>query len=195
MDTGEEITTRHVGRSVRTEEVKDALSQAAWRAILKKGEKQVNYIPKVAEVIGLKIGERFRVKLGGNETAATFWFVEDGLMYDVPKADGMFTGYASKQTLVSILNGEYEVVKLPWFPKIGEGYWCVLPSCDPEYPRTALVAMNKSVFSMINLHLGNYYQTQEEAEADKKRFIKALKDCMPSSELIMIFGKEAARER
>lgn len=153
----------------------------------------MNYIPKIAEVMGLKIGEQFKVKVGGEETTATFWFVEDGLMYDVP--DDKFTGYASKQTLVSILDGEYEVVKLPWVPRIGQDYWCVLPSCDPDYPRTALVTMNKSLFSMINLYFGNFYETQEEAEADKKRFIKELKDRLTIEALKMIFGKEAAKER
>ena len=153
----------------------------------------MNYIPKIAEVMGLKIGEQFKVKVGGEETAATFWFVEDGLMYDVP--DDKFTGYASKQTLVSILDGEYEVVKLPWVPRIGKDYWCVIPSSDPDYPRTALVTMNKSLFSMINLYFGNFYETQEEAEADKNRFIKELKERLTIEALKMIFGKEVAKDR
>lgn len=153
----------------------------------------MNYIPKIAEVMGLKIGEQFKVKVGGKETDKTFWFVEDGLMYGVP--DDKFTGYASKQTLVSILDGEYEVVKLPWVPRIGQDYWCVIPSSDPDYPRTALVTMNKSLFSMINLYFGNFYETQEEAEADKNRFIKELKDRLTIEALKMIFGKEAAKER
>ena len=155
----------------------------------------MNYIPKIAEVMGLKIGEQFKVKVGGEETAATFWFVEDGLKYAVTKGVQGFTGYASKQTLVSILDGEYEVVKLPWVPRIGQDYWCVIPSSDPDYPRTALVTMNKSLFSMMNLYFGNFYETQEEAEADKNRFIKELKDRLTIEALKMIFGKEAAKER
>ena len=37
------MTTRHVGRSVRTEEVKDALSQVAWRAIERKDDEKGVY--------------------------------------------------------------------------------------------------------------------------------------------------------
>lgn len=135
----------------------------------------MNYIPKIAEVMGLKIGEQFKVKVGGEETAATFWFVEDGLKYAVTKGVEGFTGYASKQTLVSILDGEYEVVKLPWVPKIGENYWCVKPSSDPDYPQTALVTMNYSIFTLFNLIFGNYFQTQDEAEERKKYFVENLK--------------------
>ena len=134
----------------------------------------MNYIPKVAEAMGLKIGEQFKVKVGGEETAAMFWFVEDGLKYSVIKGVEGYTGYASNQTLVSIVNGEYEIVKLPWVPKIGETYWCVKPSSDPNYPQTALVTMNYSVFSLFNLIHHNYYPSQELAEANKVEFVKEL---------------------
>ena len=135
----------------------------------------MNYIPKIAEVMGLKIGEQFKVKVGGEETAAQFWFVDDGLKYSVIKGVEVFTGYASNQTLVSIVNGEYEIVKLPWVPKIGETYWCVKPSSDPDYPQTALVTMNYSIFTLFNLIFGNYFQTQDEAEEHKKYFVENLK--------------------
>lgn len=134
----------------------------------------MNYIPKIAEVMGLKIGEQFKVKVGGEETSAKFWFVDDGLKYSVIKGVEGFTGYASNQTLVSIVNGEYEIVKLPWVPKIGETYWCVKPSSDPNYPQTALVTMNHSVFSLFNLIHHNYYPSQELAEANKVEFVKEL---------------------
>jgi len=84
-------------------------------------------------------------------------------------------GHASHQTLANILYGEYEVIKLPWMPRIGETYWCVKPSSDPDYPQTALVTMNYSVFSLFNLIFGNYFQTQDEAEAKKKYFVENLK--------------------
>ena len=163
----------------------------------------MNVIPKMAEALGLKIGERFKLNVSGKISDAEFFFTEEELLYYLPGrvsiayANGKdpFEGHASNQTIVSILNGEYEIVKLPWVPKIGEDYWCVLPSSDPDHPRTSLMSMNKSVFSMINLHLGNYYQTQEEAEADKNRFIKELKDRLTIEAVKMIFGKEAAKER
>ena len=68
----------------------------------------------------------------------------------------------------------YEVKKLPWIPKFGEEYWCVIPQSEPEYPKTALVTMNNSVWSLINLIHHNYFQTQDKAEAHKIDFVKKL---------------------
>lgn len=142
----------------------------------------MNVIPKMAEALGLKIGERFKLNVSGKISDAEFFFTEEELLYYLPGrvsiayANGKdpFEGHASNQTIVSILNGEYEIVKLPWFPKIGEEYWCVLPSSDPDNPRTALVSMNKSVFSLFNLIHHNYFETQDEAERQKVELVKGL---------------------
>lgn len=144
----------------------------------------MNYIPKLMEAMGLKEGERFKVKIQGRETDVVFWFTDKDLLFDAPDkiavncVTGVKTsvcGHASHQTLANILYGEYEVVKLPWVPKIGENYWCVKPSSDPDYPQTALVTMNYSIFTLFNLIFGNYFQTQDEAEEHKKYFVENLK--------------------
>ena len=153
-----------------------------------------NLLPEIMKLLGLTEGERFHVIINKVENKmATFYFTDNNLVYVIPNNDEPLL--ASDRTVIGLIYGGYEVKKLPWVPRIGQDYWCVIPSSDPDYPKTALVTMNKSLFSMINLHLGNFYQTQEEAEADKKRFVKALKECLTVEELVMIFGKEAAKER
>ncbi len=114
-------------------------------------------------------------------------------------------GHASNQTIAYILYGEYEVIKLPqvpenkenfscvksssgpecpqcpqeaWVPKIGENYWCVKPSSDPDYPQTELVTLDHTVFSLFNLASGNHFQTQDDAEAKKRSFVKKLIKCI-----------------
>ncbi len=142
----------------------------------------MNVIPKMAEALGLKIGERFKLNVSGKISDAEFFFTEEELLYylsgkvSLAYANGKdpFEGHASNQTVVSILNGEYEIVKLPWIPQIGEEYWCVLPSSDPDHPRTSLMSMNKSVFSLFNLIHHNYFKTEDDAEANKDAFVKKL---------------------
>lgn len=154
-----------------------------------------NLLPEIMKLLGLTEGERFHVIINKVENKmATFYFTDNNLVYVIPNNDDEPL-LASDRTVIGLIYGGYEVKKLPWVPRIGQDYWCVIPSSDPDYPRTALVTMNKSLFSMINLHLGNFYQTQEEAEADKNRFIKELKECLTVEELVMLFGKEAAKER
>ena len=153
-----------------------------------------NLLPEIMKLLGLTEWERFHVIINKVENKmATFYFADNNLVYVIPNNDE--PRLASDSTVIGLIYGGYEVKKLPWVPRIGQDYWYVIPSSDPDYPRTGLVTMNKSLFSMINLHLGNFYQTQEEAEADKKRFVKALKECLTVEELVMIFGKEAAKER
>lgn len=156
--------------------------------------KAKNLIPDIMKLLGLQMGELFHVVINGCENKlATYYFEDDGLVYVIPNDNEPRP--ASDKTIIGLIYGGYEVKKLPWVPRIGQDYWCVIPSSDPDYPRTALVTMNKSLFSMINLYFGNFYETQEEAEADKNRFIKELKDRLTIEALKMIFGKEAAKER
>ena len=80
----------------------------------------MNVIPKMAEALGLKIGERFKLNVFGKISDAEFFFTEEELLYHLPGkvslayANGKdpFEGHASNQTVVSILNGEYEIVKV-----------------------------------------------------------------------------------
>lgn len=78
-----------------------------------------NLIPRIAAMLGLRLGEEFKVK-GYDEL--TYRFASDGLKltYD----NGLeISGLTAKVALVALLNGKDEIVKLPWKPKIGEKYW------------------------------------------------------------------------
>ena len=136
----------------------------------------MNLIPKLMEALELKEGERFKVKIQGRATDVEYWFTDSELWFDEPgKLDTNLVERASTQTISSIVRGEYEVIKLPWVPKIGDYYWCVKPSSNPDYPQTTLVTMNYSVFSLFNLIFGNYFQTQDQAEEHKNNFIDHIK--------------------
>lgn len=67
-----------------------------------------NYMNKVAEILGVEIGEWFKIGV------CYYKFNEDCLV-DID-------GYTNDLILRNILNGQYTIVKLPWKPKNGENY-------------------------------------------------------------------------
>ena len=78
-----------------------------------------NLIPQIAEMLGLQLGEEFKVQ-GYDDL--TYVFASDGLklIYD----DGLeISNLTAKVALVALLTGKDEIIKLPWKPKEGETYW------------------------------------------------------------------------
>ncbi len=132
-----------------------------------------NLLPEIMKLLGLTEGERFHVIIDKVENKmATFYFADNNLVYVIPNDNE--PRLASDRTIIGLIYGGYEVKKLPWVPKIGETYWCVKPSSDPNYPQTALVTMNYSVFSLFNLIHHNCFKTEDDAEANKMDFVKEL---------------------
>lgn len=132
-----------------------------------------NLLPDIMKLLGLQMGELFHVVIDGVENElVSFYFTDHELMY-LASSDNE-PRLASDRTIIGLIYGGYEVKKLPWIPKVGEEYWCVLPLSGPDYPKTALVTMTKSVFSLLNLINHNYFRTQDEAEAGKVEYIKRL---------------------
>lgn len=132
-----------------------------------------NLIPEIMKLLGLQMGEMFHVVIDGVENKlVSFYFTDHELMY-LASSDNE-PRLASDRTVIGLIYGGYEVKKLPWIPKVGEEYWCVVPQSGSDYPETALVTMNKSVLSLLNLAHHNYFRTQDEVEAGKVEYVKRL---------------------
>lgn len=76
-----------------------------------------NLIPQIAQMLGVEIGEDFKIK---GYTEQTYRFDDDGLK--------VIYSYLMKKTfanvmLGSLLAGKAEIVKLPWNPKKGDAYY------------------------------------------------------------------------
>ena len=78
-----------------------------------------NLIPQIAQMLGVEIGEDFRIK----------GYIEPIYRFD---ADGLKASYSclmqkrltfANAMLSSLLAGEVEIVKLTWKPKNGEDYY------------------------------------------------------------------------
>lgn len=138
-------------------------------------------MPELAKLLGVERGERFLIKVDGHLNNLTeFWFTADNLVYELPPdREGKRALHpASENTITCLLYGNYEVVKLPWVPKIGEPYWYVMLVSEVDRPQTTYGEMKGNLFSLLNLIHGNYFRTQEEAEAAKKNFANELREIL-----------------
>nr|DAL30359.1 MAG TPA_asm: hypothetical protein [Caudoviricetes sp.] len=120
-----------------------------------------NLIPQIAEMLGLQLGEAFKIK-GDNEL--TYRFTNDGL--ELTHDSGIeLAKISASVALVDLVNGKGEIIKLPWKPKEGESYWTfILYDCDIRLgiePRK----WTDDMFDFAFLKAGWIYRTYEEAEA------------------------------
>lgn len=118
-----------------------------------------NLIPQIAHMLGVELGEAFKVK--GREEL-TYRFVSDGLKLTYDNSVEL-SEIATNIAFIALVNGKDEIIKLPWEPKVGETYysfcrflgeWCAWQQQWSNHP-----------FDLALLAKGWVYRTQEEAEA------------------------------
>lgn len=78
-----------------------------------------NLIPEIVKMLGVEIGEEFKVK-GDDET--TYSFTDDGLKLIYNGGIGI-AEISSDAAFIALLKGKDEIVKLPWKPKRGDAYY------------------------------------------------------------------------
>lgn len=115
-----------------------------------------NYMPEVAKILGVEIGEEFDV------------LDEDGEVRDYSPykfTNETMVDYAGDEVnswlLHCLLDGKYTIKKCPWRPRDGEGYWYI--TCNKDiywnYFRT------NNLCDLAFLNMGNCFPTKETAEA------------------------------
>lgn len=118
----------------------------------------MNYMEKVAEMLGVEIGEEFKVRCQDGELSARFYIIDDGL-YEQCKDEIPLVNSA---LLRDLLIGRCEIVKLTWKPKDGDHYWYVEYDEGCDLCRTT---WSDSSYDLALHKLGKLYRTREEAEA------------------------------
>lgn len=78
-----------------------------------------NLIPQIAKMLGVELGEEFKIK-GHEELTYRFFSDRLQLTYD---NNIELSDLAAKVAFVALLNGTDEIVKLPWKPKKGDVYF------------------------------------------------------------------------
>lgn len=117
-----------------------------------------NLIPKIAKLLGVEIGEEFKVK--GREYI--FHFVDNGLI--AYRTDGSALPYENCLAhFLWLINGEEEIVKIPWKPKKGDDYY-TFGGSDGIW-RISQQHWTCHPFDLAVLAKGWAYRTREEAES------------------------------
>ena len=81
-----------------------------------------NLIPEIARMLGVELGEEFKIKGYDDSNTRTYKFTAQGLrvkLVEHPEA----TEFNALAAFNSLLVGDIEIVKLPWKPKKGETYY------------------------------------------------------------------------
>lgn len=121
-----------------------------------------NLIPEIAQMLGVEVGEEFKIKGADTDyNEYTYFFADSGLKVKFDKHPDVIpsTAFAA---VPDLLNGNAVVIKLPWKPKECEDYytfgksfgkWSVLKSHWSNHP-----------FDLALLDKGWIFRTYDEAE-------------------------------
>ena len=127
----------------------------------------MNYYKQIAEMLGLELGQEFRI-IGSHEKTiddALFEITEDGLFSKANNLSGKVT-----LMLDLLLSGKYKVVPKPWKPKKGDEYW----RCSSVRGFVSSAIWLDDVIDLCGWKSGNCFRTKEEAETKGKEFMEKL---------------------
>lgn len=115
-----------------------------------------NYMPEVAKMLGLEIGEEFDIlyKDGTATEIGPFKFTNETIL----DCDG---DELQCWRLCCLLTGDYTIQKRPWRPKYDDEYWIVFTNGNVgwQYFRKGHTG------HIANLNMGNCFPTKEAALA------------------------------
>lgn len=117
-----------------------------------------NLIPGIARMLGVELGEEFKVK----GYKLTYMITDDkGLM---ATDDSPETGWTPANTLfAALLNGDAEIVKIPWKPKMYEEYW-TFGKLGKQWT-VGTLSWKELPYEILLFDKGWVYRTKEEAKA------------------------------
>lgn len=120
-----------------------------------------NLIPEIARMLGVKLGEKFKIK--GENELMTYSFNSDGLQ--VTYGDDIEIPYISTNSaLVALVKGEEEIVKLPWKPKEEEHYYTFTSTYKYTKWKIGLNCWHTEPQNLAFLKAGWVFRTRQEAE-------------------------------
>ena len=121
-----------------------------------------NLIPEIAHMLGVEIGEEFKVK-GDDEYTYRFTSNELKLTY---ANDIEMSTIATNKALIALLNGEDEIIKLPWKPKEGQTVYSFYSvGLDGVLKVVDFIWVNDLITFQALVKAGWVYKTRAEAEA------------------------------
>ncbi len=120
-----------------------------------------NLIPEIAKMLGVQLGEKFKVK---DEDEQTYVFTDDGLK--VTFGDDIELSHISiNSAFVALVKGQDEIVKLPWKPKKDETFYTFGIHATEDKWVVVSCKWWGNVKNLALYKLGWIYRSQAEAEA------------------------------
>lgn len=126
-----------------------------------------NLIPEIAKMLGVELGEEFKIK---GYDGLTYKLTDNGL--ELTTVDGQKTKWFDYGALNSLLKGKMEIVKLPWKPKKGETYYTFELLGGKWIVHLLWWAGSPNGYAL--LEKGWVYRTQEEAKSALPKVAKEL---------------------
>lgn len=118
-----------------------------------------NLIPEIAQMLGVEIDEEFEIK---GRKGLTYKFIIDELI--VCNDNNTETAYISaNMTLVSLIRGNSEIIKLPWKPKKGDVYFTFGLLGDKWVVRSLWWGGFPEEYALLSK--GWMYRTEKEVQA------------------------------
>lgn len=116
----------------------------------------MNYMPEVARMLGVEIGEEFDIFNNEMEELV------HGPYKIIDNAIVDYVGCKTKDLLCGLLTGEYTLQKRPWRPKEGGWFYHIYGNGGGL---TAKFFNFNNVYDLALLNMGNCFPTKEAAEA------------------------------
>lgn len=129
-----------------------------------------NLIPAITHMLGVEIGEAFKVK--GNDEL-TYRFDSDGLK--LTHYSGIeIAKISANVAFVDLVNGKDEIVKLPWKPKEGESFYTFTAAYGEWSVSLDVWAEEPCNYALLDK--GWIYRTEKEAKAALPAVLKELSE-------------------
>lgn len=120
-----------------------------------------NLIPEIARMLGVELNEEFKIK---GYDGLTYKFVNYGLKLSFQNYIGI-TAIPTNVALVNLLNGNDEIVKLPWKPRKDDDYYTFSFGGLSEEWVVVKQQWDAHPYERALFDKGWVYRSEEEAQA------------------------------
>lgn len=136
----------------------------------------MNLIPKICEMLGVEIGEEFKIKqTNGDIKSAKYRFrnIGDQIIYEHTDFCGDWTMCSAEDVGLLVL-GKHEIVKLPFEPKKGDTYFRIVMNNTDNCLGVASDTWSGWTTDYMCKYCGNCFRTEAEAEKHKYEIYEKL---------------------
>lgn len=116
-------------------------------------------IPEIARMLGVELHEEFKIK---GYDGLTYKFVDYGLQLSSQNDIGI-TAIPTNVALENLLNGNDEIIKLPWKPKVDETYYSFSYRQKDETWVVTGILWDNDVVDNALFKAGWIFKTEDEA--------------------------------